>query len=207
MTAAVGFLRREGRHERLRLRGGWLRRTAWRIALLVLASGVVSAARADVIAVRNAELTIEEGDLLLSTDFSVAFTPPLEEALEKGVALYFTLEFELSRSRKFWFDEKTAQWSTSYRVSYTSLTRQYRVAVGGQLGTTLETLEDVERYIGHIARRPVARADVLTSGARYEAAVRLRLDTSQLPKPFQISALASKEWQLDSNWHTWAFTP
>ena len=207
MTAAVGFLRREGRHERLRLRGGWLRRTAWRIALLVLASGVVSAARADVIAVRSAELTIEEGDLLLSTDFSVAFTPPLEEALEKGVALYFTLEFELSRSRKFWFDEKTAQWSTSYRVSYTSLTRQYRVAVGGQLGTTLETLEDVERYIGHIARRPVARADVLTSGARYEAAVRLRLDTSQLPKPFQISALASKEWQLDSNWHTWAFTP
>jgi hypothetical protein len=207
MTAAVGFLRREGRNERLRLRGGSLRRTAWRIALLVFASCVVSAAGAEVIAVRNAELTIEEGDLLLSTDFSVAFTPPLEEALEKGVALYFTLEFELSRSRKFWFDEKTAQWSTSYRVSYTSLTRQYRVAVGGQLGTTLETLEDVERYIGHVARRPVARADVLTSGARYEAAVRLRLDTSQLPKPFQVSALASKEWQLDSNWHTWAFTP
>ena len=207
MTATVGFLRREGRYGRLRLRGGLLRRTAWRIAILVIASCAVSAARADVIAVRNAELTIEEGDLLLSTDFSVAFTPPLEEALEKGVALYFTLEFELSRSRKFWFDEKTAQWSTSYRVSYTSLTRQYRVAVGGQLGTTLETLEDVERYIGHVARRPVARADVLTSGARYEAAVRLRLDTSQLSKPFQVSALASKEWQLDSNWHAWAFTP
>lgn len=150
---------------------------------------------------------IDEGDLLLSTDFALALTPPLEEALEKGISLYFTLEFELSRSRWYWFDEKAVQWSTSYRVSYTSLTRQYRVATGGQLGSTFETLEDVERYIGHVSRRPVGRVDTLSKGARYEAAVRLKLDTSQLPKPFQINALASKEWQLDSGWHSWAFTP
>jgi hypothetical protein len=143
----------------------------------------------------------------LSTDFELTLTPPLEEALEKGVALYFTLEFELSRSRWYWFDEKAAQWSTTYRVSYTSLTRQYRVAIGGQLGTTFESLEDVQRYIGHVARRPIASLEALSKGAKYEAAVRLRLDTNQLPKPFQVNALASREWQLDSNWHTWSFTP
>ena len=204
MTASC-LPRRARRVEHPRLRAV-LRRATWRVALLAVASSLSGVGRADLIPVRNAELTIEEGDLLLSTDFSVALTPPLEEALEKGVALYFTLEFELSRSRWYWFDEKAVQWSATYRVSYTSLTRQYRVATG-QLGTTFDTLQDVERYLGHVARRPVARADVLSSGARYEAAVRLRLDTGQLPKPFQVSALASKEWQLDSNWHSWVFTP
>jgi hypothetical protein len=42
---------------------------------------------------------------------------------------------------------------------------------------------------------------------RYEAAVRLRLDTTQLPKPFQISALTSRDWSLQSDWVRWSFTP
>ena len=44
-------------------------------------------------------------------------------------------------------------------------------------------------------------------GARYEAALRLRLDVNQLPKPFQVSALASREWTLQSEWHRWSVTP
>ena len=44
-------------------------------------------------------------------------------------------------------------------------------------------------------------------GARYESAVRERLDVNQLPKPFQINALASREWQLSSDWHRFEFTP
>jgi hypothetical protein len=65
----------------------------------------------------------------------------------------------------------------------------------------------VQRFIGHVASRPVARADDLTKGARYEAAVREKLDVTQLPKPFQVNALASRDWQLASDWHRFAFTP
>ena len=36
--------------------------------------------------------------------------------------------------------------------------------------------------------------------ADYEAAVRMRLDTMLLPKPFQLSALTSRELQLESPW-------
>jgi hypothetical protein len=165
-----------------------------------------SPARADSIPVNSASLRADEGDVLLSAEFGVSLTPALEQALDKGVALYFTIEFDLVRTRFLWFPEKIAQWSITYRVSYSSLTRQYRVA-SGPLGQAFDSLDDVERFIGHLASRPVARADDLAKGVRYEAAVRMRLDVSQLPKPFQVNALASREWQLASDWHRFAFTP
>jgi Domain of unknown function (DUF4390) len=58
-----------------------------------------------------------------------------------------------------------------------------------------------------VTSREVARRDQLVKGTQYEAALRLRLDVNQLPKPFQMSALASREWTLQSEWHTWSFTP
>jgi hypothetical protein len=178
-----------------------------RLGALMLAALLASEpAGADVIAVKGAELRIEEGELLLSAEFDFALTPALEEALQRGIPLYFAIEFELTRARWYWLDEKVIQWSISYRVSFNSLTRQYRVA-SGPLGQAFESLDEVQRFVGRVASRAVARADALQKGARYDAAVRLRLDVNQLPKPFQVNALALREWQLASDWHRWSFTP
>jgi len=182
------------------------RRRALRALLASLVAVAASLPRADTIPTISASLRIEGDDVLLSAEFAFALTPALEEALEKGIPLYFTIEFELQRTRFLWFPEKVAEWSISYRVSYSSLTRQYRVS-SGPLGQTFESLQDVQRFIGHVASRPVARAEDLTRGARYEASVREKLDVNQLPKPFQVNALASRDWQLASEWHRFAFTP
>jgi len=174
--------------------------------LLALAAMAVRPARADTIPVVSAQLRAEEGEILLSAEFDFALTPALEQALEKGIPLYFTIEAEISRARPLWFPEKIAEWSITYRVSYSSLTRQYRVA-SGPFGQAFESLDDVQRFIGHVTSRPVARADDLTKGVRYDVALREKLDVNQLPKPFQINALASREWQLSSDWHRFTFTP
>jgi Domain of unknown function (DUF4390) len=175
------------------------------LALFAL-SWVAPAARADTIPVKFAELRIEEGEVLLNAEFDLTLNPTLEEALQRGVPLYFILEFELTRGRWYWFDEKVGQTSLTYRVSYNALTRQYRVG-SGLLAQTLGSLEEVERYIGRVTSRPVARADGLAKGMRYEASIRLRLDVAQLPKPFQVNALASREWTLASDWYRWSFVP
>ena len=91
-------------------------------------------------------------------------------------------------------------------MSYSALTQQYRVA-SGPLGQVFDSLGDVQRFIGRVASRPVLRADGLARGTRYDAAIRERLDVNELPKPFQVNALASSEWQLDSGWHRFTFTP
>ena len=163
-------------------------------------------ARADTIPVKAAELRIEEGEVLLNAEFEFSLNPTLEDALEKGIPLYFVLDFELTRGRWYWLDEKVVQSALVYRVSYNALTRQYRVA-SGLLTQNFNSLEEVEHFIGRVTSRLVAPADALTKGAKYDAAVRLRLDVNQLPKPFQVNALASREWTLASDWQRWSFTP
>ena len=175
-------------------------------ALVVLLALVVPTARADTIPVKSAELRVEEGEVLLNAEFDLNFNPTLEEALQKGIPLYVVLEFELTRSRWYWLDEKVAQTTLTSRVSYNALTRQYRVA-SGLLGLTFNSLEEVERYLGRVTSRPVGPASALSKGTRYDAAIRLRLDVNQLPKPFQVDALASREWTLASDWYRWSFVP
>ncbi len=176
------------------------------VALMIALAALAGAAHADTIAVRSAEVRADEDTYVLNAEFELSVNPTLEEALQKGVPLYFELEFELLRPRRYWFDEKVLAFSTQYRVSYNALTRQYRVA-SGLLGQTFDGLDEVERFLSRVTSRPVARADELAKGTRYEAAIRLRLDVNQLPKPFQLNALASREWSLQSEWHRWSFTP
>jgi hypothetical protein len=171
--------------------------------LLVVAA---PAARADTILVKSAELRIEDGEVLLNAEFDLSLNATFEEALHKGIPLYFVLEFELTRSRWYWLDEKVGQTTLTYRVSYNALTRQYR-AGSGLLMQAFGSLEEVERYVGRVTSRPVAQAAALVPGLRYDAAIRLRLDVNQLPKPFQLSALASREWTLSSDWYRWSFVP
>ena len=164
------------------------------------------AAVADAIEVKNAELRAEEDGYYLTAEFDFALNPTLDEALQKGVPLYFVQEFELVRPRWYWLDEKVVSASTQYRVSYNALTRQYR-AQSGLLGQTFDSVDELERFLSRVTAREVARRDQLAQGVRYEAFVRMRLDINQLPKPFQVSALASREWTLQSEWYRWNYTP
>jgi len=189
---------------RERLRRG--ARAALAAAVLILGMLAAASARADVIVVKSAELRAEEEGYYLNAEFEFSLNSTLDEALQKGVPLYFLLEFEISRPRWYWLDEKVTSSTTQYRVSYNALTRQYRIA-SGLLGLTFESLDEVERFLSRVTAREVAGRDQLAKGTRYEAALRLRLDVNQLPKPFQMSALASREWTLASEWYRWSFTP
>jgi hypothetical protein len=163
-------------------------------------------AAADTIPVTSAELRAEDESVVLNAQFDVSINPTLEEALQKGVTLYFVLEFELTRPRWYWLDEKLVAQSVQYRVTYSPLTRQYRLQ-SGLFTQEIESLEELEHLLSRVIARPVLPLDALTKGARYDAAVRLRLDVSQLPKPFQINALASRDWSLQSEWYHWSYTP
>ena len=66
-------------------------------ALLFAALTVAGLAAADTIPVKSAELRADDEAYVLNAEFDLAFNPTLEEALDKGVALSFVLEFELVR--------------------------------------------------------------------------------------------------------------
>jgi Domain of unknown function (DUF4390) len=177
------------------------------VAIVLVALACTAApARADVIGVKQAELRVEDEALVLNAEFDLALNATLDEALQKGIPLYFVLEFELTRPRWYWLDEKVLTSTTQYRVAWQALTQTYRIS-SGLLAQTPGTAAEVERFLSRVTAREVGRRDQVVRGDRYIAAVRLRLDTNQLPKPFQVNAITAREWTLDSGWHRWNFTP
>ena len=170
---------------------------------LALAAGPL---HADSIIARNASLEASEDGWLLSSDFDITLSTPVEEALSKGITLFFVLELEVSRGRWYWFDQRAGVSAQTYRLGYNTLTRQYRLAAG-TLFQNFATLEEALAVLGRVRRRPVLPLAALARGNTYAAAVRMRLDLSQLPRPFQASPFATREWTLTSDWYRFAVTP
>jgi hypothetical protein len=143
---------------------------------------------------------------MLSGDFEVPLTRSLEEAVRRGVPLYFVLEFELIRPRWWWTDETVVQRSVVYRLAYHALTRQYRLNFDG-LTQTWDTLSEATQAMSRVRHWRVFDASVVKPGTQYEARVRLKLDASQLPKPFQVNAITDRDWNPQSEWKDFAFRP
>ena len=168
---------------------------------LVLAAGAV---RADDIEVRDAELRLSEDGLALNADFAFELSTRLAEAVANGIPLYFVVEFELIRPRWYWFDEKTLSRRMQVRLSYHPLSRQYRLSTG-LLQQSFPSLKEALGVLSGVRNWLVADRSVVLSDAEYDAAVRMYLDRTLLPKPFQLSALTNSEWQLESPWRRFAF--
>ncbi|RPH67563.1 MAG: DUF4390 domain-containing protein [Burkholderiales bacterium] len=151
-------------------------------------------------------MNAERDSWLLSADFEVPLTRSLEEAVRRGVPLYFVLEFELIRPRWWWFDAQVAERSIVYRLGYHALTRQFRLSFDG-LTQNFESLDEATRTMASVRTWRVVDVARVSAGTEYEAQVRLRLDTSQLPKPFQINAITNRDWNPQSEWKRFTFTP
>lgn len=183
-------------------------RSLSRLAVLLaffLGVGAAVPARAEGIEVKRAALVAAEEGYFLEAEFDVALTHILEDALNKGIPLYFSLEFVLTRPRWYWFNEKVFDARQLYRVSYNALTRQYRVGVG-TLYQNFASLPEAIAFLSRVRLRDIAEPGALPKGAAYAAELRMRLDTSQLPRPFQVSAVGSRDWNLASDWYRWTVT-
>ena len=155
------------------------------------------AAFADPIEVKNVSFAVGEEGFVFNADFALDLSPRLEQALNSGVALHFVVEFELLRPRWYWFDEKLAAERLQFRLIYHALSRQYRVS-RGSLYQNFFSLTEALRTIGTVRNWIVAER--VKPDEKYIASARMRLDTAQLPKPFQVSALTDREWTLASEW-------
>jgi hypothetical protein len=185
------------------------RRTALAaLSTAALMAGLPAARSADSIDVLN--VGVEPSDdgesWLLSADFALSLSPQLEEAVSKGVPLTFLVEFELMRPRWWWWDERAALATQTHRLAYHALTRQYRVLLNG-VPQSYATLSEALEAMSQLRGWRVMPRDRTRPGSTYVGWVRLRLDTTQLPKPFQITALTNRDWNPQSEWKRFPFTP
>lgn len=168
---------------------------------LLPALACVPAQAAEGIELVDASLDATDDGYRLSSSFSVELTRSVEDALTRGVPLYFTLQVEVSRARWYWFDDVAVKATRRIRLSYNVLTQQYRASIDGSLHRNFTRLDDMLALLRRPGRWLVAEPGALVRGANYTVAVQLALDVSELPRPIQVSAMGSDEWRMSSGWH------
>jgi hypothetical protein len=145
-----------------------------------------------------------EDGVLLSATLRFDLPPVVEDALGKGIPMFFVAEATLLRDRWYWYDKQVVTAQRHMRLSFQPLTRRWRLQVsaapvGGSglaLGQNFDTREEALAAIQRISHWKIAEAADIDPDARHNVDFRFRLDVSQLPRPFQIGAVGQADWNI-----------
>lgn len=154
------------------------------------------------IQVRTFKLELAENTYLMSVDSEIALNPTLEQALEKGVVLYFVTKFTLVEPRWYWLDNEVARIKTRIGLRYFTLIRQYQLS-DPTFTKYFFTLKEALQALQQQRKLPLTVFSELSDTDDYHAMLRLWLDLTRMPKPFQVEALGSSAWNLSSERLQW----
>ena len=180
----------------------WL--MAWMAAWL-LASGQ-AVAQTTPVDVQDLRVDWNESGIFLSANLRFDLSPPVEDALRKGIPMYFVAEAVVYRDRWYWTDQRIDAEARHMRLSFQPLTRRWRLNVAAApisntgLGVTLnqsfDALPDALAAVQRFSRWKIGEMPESESDGRVHVEFSFRLDVSQLPRPFQIGAVGQSDWSL-----------
>ena len=184
----------------------WTRRckAGWALVCALLLSAPAWTATATVSLQRDAD------GLYLSAATNWQPAPAVLDALERGVAMTFTMQATVTKPRWYWFNTPVQTTTRVKRLAYQPLTRQWRIsfstgvnAVAGSGVALHQNVDDLDTALALITRAKhwrIASANALDEAADNPADLRVRytfaLDLSALPRPFQIGVNDNPDWQL-----------
>ncbi|MEP6791566.1 MAG: DUF4390 domain-containing protein [Ramlibacter sp.] len=180
-----------------------------RFAAVALLLAVALPALADTPPAEISQLRLErtEEGVLLSAYVKFDLPPVVEDALLKGIPMFFVAEATLFRDRWYWYDRPVASVTRHMRLSYQPLTRRWRLTLsstvignsGVGLGQSFDTQEEAMAAVQRISGWKIAEAGEIDPEARHNVDFKFRLDVSQLPRPFQIGAVGQADWKISAS--------
>ncbi len=173
------------------------------LSLLLLLSLSVSASTE----ITKFQLERVDDGLALSSQLQFDLAPVVEDALLKGIPLFFVYEADTYRDRWYWTDPRVASVARTVRLAYQPLTRRWRVNIaagvignsGGlraSLNQNYESLAEALTGIQRLTRWRFAEHGELAADSVYRLEFSFRLDLSQLPRPFQIGVAGQPDWAV-----------
>jgi hypothetical protein len=141
------------------------------------------------------ELSRSDEGLQLAFAVDLSLPRAVEDALQKGIPLYFVAQAEVYRARWYWRDRRVASAERTWRLAFQPLTRKYRVSFGG-LNQSFDSLADAMVPVRRVATWKIADSAALDPEASHYVELRYRLDTSLLPRPLQIGLGGQADWNL-----------
>ena len=186
----------------------WLAVCCALVCVLCLTPLAASAAE-PAVELQNLKVEQSEGSVYASLQWNFQLPAPLEDALYKGVALYFVADIEVTRERWYFYDKKLLTAQRHMRLSFLPLTRRWRVNVASQpfssaglgmsLGQSYDNLDDALQSIRRIAQWNIGNASDLEPDTKQNIAISFKLDLTQLPRPMQMGAAGQNDWNIAWN--------
>ena len=190
----------------------WAQRVqgAWVVALMCLVALPGSAAELS-------QLKVERADdgVYLSALVKFDLPPVVEDALMKGVPLFFVAEADFYQTRWYWADRRASAATRTIRLAFQPLTRRWRINVysgpangansassATGLRSTLsqnhDTLADALNALQRFSQWKIAENMEIEPDVVYKFEFRFNLDLAQLPRPFQIGVVGQRDWTVSA---------
>lgn len=148
---------------------------------------------------------IDDG-LWLSAQMQFELPSVVEDALYKGIPIYFAAEVDVFRERWYWTNRKLGSAKRLLRLAYHPMTRRWRINItvgdaldagqGLALNQNFDSLAEAMGSIRRISHWRIADIADIDPAAKQTLEFRFRLDITQLPRPLQIGMLGQSDWQI-----------
>jgi Domain of unknown function (DUF4390) len=172
--------------------------------LLLLLPGSVYPIKESGVRVKSAETALLGDDYVLTADIDYQLSENAIEALNNGVSLFWTYQFNVKEQRNYVWDKTLVEKSFRYRIQYHALLKMYRVrnenngAVDNfsTLQAALDLLSTLRDY------RLIEKAKI-GDQKNYIVGIKVTFERDALPLPLRPMAYLNPEWYLSSDWYLW----
>ena len=176
----------------------------WACALLLCFSQVSQVSRAADLKQLNVERA--EDGVYLSAVVNFELPAAVEDALSKGIAMFFVAEADVYQNRWYWSDRRVASATRTIRLAFQPLTRRWRVNIANglinsvglraTLNQNYESLPEAMSAVQRLSRWRIADNAEIEADGNHRIEFNFNLDLSQLPRPFQIGVVGQKDWAV-----------
>lgn len=173
-------------------------RWVWLAAALALAG---APAQAQGVQLDELRAEREESGLLVTARLTLALPEVVQDALRRGVPVFFEAEAEVLRRHRYWFSRRLARERRHMRLAYQPLTRHWLLTTSPRpldegagahaISTAFDTFDEALTAVGRMERWQVANDAQLAKGGRKMLRFRFKLDTKRLPAAMQIGAMGA----------------
>lgn len=155
------------------------------------------------------QLKVERSDdgIYLSAIVQFDLPPVVDDALQKGIPMFFVVEADIFQNRWYWTDRRVASATRTIRLAFQPLTRRWRVNIvsgvisssaglRATLNQNYDTLSEALSAVQRLSRWKIADPAELDLDVANKLEFSFSLDLSQLPRPFQIGVAGQKDWTI-----------
>ena len=177
--------------------------------LLLVVWPVATLAQSVAAQVASLKLDYVPEGIVLMANVRIELPPAVEDALLKGVPMFFVAEAEVVRHRWYWTDKKVANAQRHMRLAYQPLTRRWRLNVasgvitpnslGLALNLSFDSLPEAMAALQRISAWKIADTAQIDPDSIHRVEFRFSLDLTQLPRPFQIGAFGQSDWNISAS--------